>query len=102
MMTQNLVTVDPLAQQFDEMWLVVTRRGWLPIESIQTLDALMQSCGPFWLVSRLVDEILRCKFTKELLRTMDIVFALMHMHIEQCTVALLGEWLPMLMLNRLQ
>lgn len=101
-LTQNLTTVGPLVQPFNELWQSTVKRGFLPIDHIQTLEVLLQTSGPFWMVSRLIDEMLRCKFTKELLRMMDVAFALMHMQIEKCTVALLSEWLPMLLLNRLQ
>lgn len=100
--TQNLVSSDPLEEQFVDMWKNTIERGWLPIDSIQTLECLLQSCGPFWLVSRLIDEIMQSKFTKDMLKTMDIVFSLLHLNIEKCTISLLNEWLPMMLTNCLQ
>lgn len=102
MLTQNLISPQPLEEQFIDVWKTVSIRGWLPIESTQTLENLLQSCGPLWLVTRLVNEIMQCKYTKDMMKTMDIVFALMHLDIERCTVALLSEWIPMLLLNKLQ
>lgn len=102
MLQQNLVTPQPLEEQFVECWKTVCIRGWLPIESTQTFDNLLQSCGPLWFVTKLVNEITQCKYMKDMLKTMDIVFALMHLDIERCTIALLNEWLPMLLLNKLQ
>lgn len=99
---QNLSTANPLSQNFDDMWNLMVRRGGLPLDASLTLEAMLQSCGAFWLVSRLLEKIIACKFAKEMLITMDIVFALMHVNIERCTVALLAEWLPMLLMNRLQ
>lgn len=99
---QNLSTAKPLAQHFDDMWNLMVRRGGLPLDASLTLESMLQSCGAFWLVSRLLEKIIACKFAKEMLVTMDIVFALMHVNIERCTVALLAEWLPMLLMNRLQ
>lgn len=98
----NLASVRPIAQHFDDMWNLMVRRGGLPLDASRSLEAMLQSCGAFWLVSRLLEKILACKFAKEMLVTMDIVFALMHVQIERCTVALLSEWLPMLLMNRLQ
>jgi len=102
MLTQNLVSPLPLDEQFIEVWRTVAERGWLPIESTQILDSLLQSCGPLWLVTKLVNEILACKYVKDMTRTMDIVFAIMHLDIERCTIALLSELLPMLLRNKMQ
>lgn len=102
MLTHNLVSPQPLEEQFVEIWKTISERGWLPIESTQTLDNLLQSCGPLWLVTKLINEIMQCKYVKDMEKTMDIVFSLMHLDIERCTVALLGEWLPMLLSNKLQ
>lgn len=33
---------------------------------------------------------------------MDIVFAIMHLNIEQCTITLLNSLLPMILLNKTQ
>lgn len=102
MLQQNLVSQQPLEEQFIDCWKTVCIRGWLPIESTQTFENLLLSCGPFWFVSKLVNEITQCKYVKDMVKTMDIVFALMHLDIERCTIALLNEWLPMLLLNKLQ
>lgn len=102
MLTQNLVSPAPLEDQFIDVWKAATERGFMPVDATQTLECLFQSCGPFWLVNRLIAEIMLCKYSKDMLKTMDIVFSLMHLDIERCTLALLNEWLPMLMLNKLQ
>lgn len=102
MLTQNLVSITPLEDQFFDVWKATTERGFLPIESSQTLECLLQSCGPYWLVTKLINEIMQCKYSKDMLKTMDMVFSLMHLDIERCTLALLTEWLPMLLLNRWQ
>lgn len=96
---QNIVSANPLEEQFADMWRTTMERGWVPIDSIQTLECLLQSCGPFWLVSRLIDEILQAKYTKDMLKSMDVVFSLLHLNIEACTISLLTEWLPMLLMN---
>lgn len=64
MITQNIVSQQPLDDQFFDVWKTINERGWLPIESTQILDSLLQSCGPFWLVSKLVNEVLQCKYAK--------------------------------------
>ncbi|KXJ68227.1 hypothetical protein RP20_CCG004941 [Aedes albopictus] len=39
---------------------------------------------------------------QEMNKTMDIVFAIMHLDIERCTTALLSQLIPMMLLNKLQ
>lgn len=99
---QNIVSSNPLEEQFVEMWRSTMECGWVPIDSIQTLDCLLQSCGPFWLVSHLIDEMLQAKYTKDMLKSMDVVFSLLHLNIESCTISLLTELLPMLLMNSTQ
>lgn len=120
--THNIISQKPLEEQFSAVWKTIDERGWLPFESTQILESLLQSCGPFWLVSKLVNEILLCKYSQvrtriilsirhiflnaflfqDMSRTVDIVFGVMHINIEACTVALLSEYLPMLLLNKVQ
>lgn len=99
---QNTVSQQPLEEQFNDVWQSIAERGWLPIDATQILDSLLQSCGPYWLVSKLVNEILHCKFVKDMKKTMDIVFAIMHLNIEKCTVALLAEVMPLLLIKKSQ
>ncbi|XP_055602238.1 mediator of RNA polymerase II transcription subunit 24 [Uranotaenia lowii] len=100
--SQSLVSQAPLEEQFEEVWKSVLDRGWLPIEATLVLDNLVQSCGPFWLVDKLVQEIFHCKYIREMNKTMDIVFAIMHLDIERCTISLLSQLVPMMLLNKLQ
>lgn len=98
----GVVSQQPLEEQFVETWKTVLENGWLTIECAQIFENLFQSCGPFWLVSKLVNEILHCKFSKDMKKYADIVFAIMHLNIEKCTVALLSDLLPMLLINKTQ
>ncbi|XP_058460043.1 mediator of RNA polymerase II transcription subunit 24 [Malaya genurostris] len=98
----NLISQSPLEEQFEEVWKQVVERGWLPIDSTLVLDNLLQSCGPFWLVDKLVQQIYHCKYVRDMNKTMDIVFAIMHLDIERCTIALLSQLVPMMLLNKLQ
>ncbi|XP_055629247.1 mediator of RNA polymerase II transcription subunit 24 [Toxorhynchites rutilus septentrionalis] len=98
----NLMSQAPLEEQFEEVWKSIAERGWLPIDSTLVLENLLQSCGPFWLVNKLVQQIFHCKYIRDINRTMDIVFAIMHLDIDRCTVALLSQLVPMMLLNKLQ
>lgn len=101
MLVQNIVSQSPLDDQFKDVWRTVSDHGYLPIDSAQMLESLLQSSCPMWLVTRLVENILHCRYLKEINKTMDIVFAIMHLDIERCTVSLLN-YIPILLLNKLQ
>lgn len=60
----NIISNQPLEEQFHEAWETVSSRGWLSVKAAQVLDNLLQSCGPYWLVSKMVNEVLYCKFSK--------------------------------------
>ncbi len=102
MHSQNVVSQKPMADLFNEHWKIVQDRGWLPIESAQAFESLLQSCGPFWLINKFVEKIFQCKFIKDMQKTMDVAFAILHLDVEGCTVALLSELLPILMINSAQ
>lgn len=96
------VSLDPMEREFLEIWNNVKDVGYIPVDKVKTLNNLLTSCGPFWFVSKLINEIIICKYRKDAERIMNIVFALMHLDIEGCTSVLLSEVLPILLLNRSQ
>uniref|UniRef100_A0A182QMT0 Mediator of RNA polymerase II transcription subunit 24 n=1 Tax=Anopheles farauti TaxID=69004 RepID=A0A182QMT0_9DIPT len=99
---QSIVSHLPLEEQFEEAWKGIAERGWLPIETAFLLDTLLQSCGPLWLVEKLIAKLFLCKYIRELNKTMDIIFAIMHLDIERCTIALLSQLVPKMLLNKQQ
>ncbi|EAA11905.4 AGAP005906-PA [Anopheles gambiae str. PEST] len=99
---QHVVSHLPLEEQFEEAWKAIAERGWLPIETTFLLDTLLQSCGPAWLVEKLIGKLFVCKYVRDLNKTMDIIFAIMHLDIERCTIALLSQLVPMMLLNKAQ
>lgn len=84
---------------FNDQWKEINKKKWMPFEVVMNLEQLFKSCGAFWMMKNLVDQILNCKFIKEMETTMDIVFAVMHLKIETLTEALLKEILPIMLLN---
>lgn len=60
----SIVSQNPLEEQFTTVWKTIDDRGWLPFESTQILESLFQTCGPFWLASKLVNEVLQCKYSR--------------------------------------
>uniref|UniRef100_A0A182Y2W0 Mediator of RNA polymerase II transcription subunit 24 n=1 Tax=Anopheles stephensi TaxID=30069 RepID=A0A182Y2W0_ANOST len=100
--SQHMVSHLPLEEQFEEAWKAIVERGWLPIETTFLLDTLLQSCGPSWLVEKLIAKLFLCKYIRDLNKTMDIVFAIMHLDVERCTIALLSQLVPMMLQNKQQ
>lgn len=85
---------------FNDQWKEITEKKWLPFDVVMNLEQLFNNCGAFWLMKNLVDQILSCKFIKEMETTMDIVFAVMHLNIETLTESLLKDILPIMLLNK--
>lgn len=101
MHTQNLVSRNPLEEQYEDIWKTIDDNGFLTIESAQLMESLLQSCGHKWLMQKLINQILSCKFIHEMNRTADIAFAIMHLEIEKCTTTLLSDVIPEMLLNKL-
>lgn len=92
----------PLNDLFEEQWKEIGEKRWLPYDAAMNLEQLFKSCGAFWMMKNLIEQIMKGKFIKDSETTMDIVFAIMHLNIEACTEALLKEILPIMLLNKNQ
>lgn len=97
---QKNASQKPLNALFSEQWKEIINKSYLPFDTASTLETLLKSCGPYWLMNNLMEQIYQCKFIHDMEFTMDIVFAIMHLNIEACTEALLKEILPILLLNK--
>lgn len=62
--TLNIVSNQPLEEQFYDVWRSISTRGWLSVKGAQVLHNLLESCGPYWLVAKMVNEVLLCRFAK--------------------------------------
>ncbi|XP_026849415.1 mediator of RNA polymerase II transcription subunit 24 [Drosophila persimilis] len=96
----RLISHSPLIEQFREVWKTVAEAGHLPVRAVQTLESLLLAGGAAWLATQLVEQLLTCKYIRDMSKTMDIVFAVMHLDIEKGTEALLQYVVPPLMLRR--
>uniref|UniRef100_A0A1I8N1J8 Mediator of RNA polymerase II transcription subunit 24 n=1 Tax=Musca domestica TaxID=7370 RepID=A0A1I8N1J8_MUSDO len=99
-LTQNLVSRNPLVDQYKDVWSTIADNGWVSPGAAQVLESLLHAGGPAWLSSQLVEEMLKCKYKKDMMKTMDIVFAISHLDIERITEALLTNVVPAIINNR--
>ncbi|XP_043647717.1 mediator of RNA polymerase II transcription subunit 24 [Drosophila teissieri] len=96
----RLISHSPLVEQFREVWRTVVDAGHLPVRAAQSLESLLLAGGAAWLSTQLVEQLLACKYTRDMSRTMDVVFAVMHLDIEKTTEALLQFVVAPLILRR--
>ncbi|KAH8361415.1 hypothetical protein KR084_001486 [Drosophila pseudotakahashii] len=96
----RLISHSPLIEQFREVWRTVIDAGHLPVRAAQSLESLLLAGGAAWLSTQLVEQLLACKYTRDMSRTMDVVFAVMHLDIEKTTEALLQYVVAPLILRR--
>jgi mediator of RNA polymerase II transcription subunit 24 len=95
----DLVPSKSMTETFNEQWQEICSNRWLSFDVAMSLEQLYKSCGSFWMMKNLIDQIMKCKLIQEMENTMDIVFAVMHLNIEAFTEALLRDILPIMLLN---
>jgi mediator of RNA polymerase II transcription subunit 24 len=98
----NLDVKKPMNSLFNEQWKEVMVKRWLPYETAVSFEGILKSCGPFWLMKNLVDQIIQSKFIKDMENTLDIAFSVMQLNIEACCEALLRDIVIVMMFNKNQ
>ncbi|KAJ8919728.1 hypothetical protein NQ315_006256 [Exocentrus adspersus] len=99
--THHLVSRQPATEQLHSAWSKAVLRGWLDHNSARMLHCLLDTAGPRWLVSSVVQEILKLKYRDQLQRAVDLALAVFHVDIEGCTLEMLSHVLPHLLYNDL-
>lgn len=89
-------------EQLQQIWQGIHQRGWITIQATQSLEFLLKTGESLWFVSNLVKELLKVQYQEELDRSLDLIFAIMHLDIENCTLALIKQVLPQYLYNALQ
>lgn len=97
----SIVSKQPMFEQLRLVWQTMAKRGWIDHESSATLRCLLQCAGSTWFVSNIVAQIMTCRYQDELDKSVDLAFAVFHLDIEQCTMALLNRTLPNYLCNSL-
>ena len=49
----------PLNELFEEQWKEIGEKRWLPYDAAMNLEQLFKSCGAFWMMKNLVDQIMK-------------------------------------------
>ncbi|XP_015121918.1 mediator of RNA polymerase II transcription subunit 24 [Diachasma alloeum] len=100
--SHNIISKQPILEQLQSVWGDIQQRGWVTIQSTQTLESLLNTGGTLWFVANLVKESLKYRNREELDRAIDLVFAIFHLDIEHCTINLVNHVLPQYLYNSLQ
>lgn len=102
---RTMLTTDSKKQTnnlFNEQWRDISTKKWISHDVAINLEEVLKSCGAFWLMKNLVDQIMNTKSIKDMQNTMDISFAIMHLNIEACTETLLKDILISMLFNNNQ
>ncbi|CAH0546383.1 unnamed protein product [Brassicogethes aeneus] len=98
----QLVSKQPATDQLHQVWLYGIQRGWLDSDSGRTVHCLLETAGARWLVSAVIQELLKLRYKDQLQRGVDLALAIFHVDIVSCTLQLLSHVLPQLLYNDLQ
>ncbi|KAL1122381.1 hypothetical protein AAG570_003786 [Ranatra chinensis] len=97
----HIISKKPMSDELSEVWTGVQERGWLNIHATYSLESLFYTAGAEWLVTNLVKEILKLRYSEELEKAVDLALAVFHLDIEMCTEVLLINVLPQYLHNNL-
>ncbi|CAH1108215.1 unnamed protein product [Psylliodes chrysocephalus] len=98
----HLVSRQPATEQLGQAWKSGIVRGWLDHNSARTLHCLLDTAGNRWLVSAVIQELVKLRYRDQLQRGIDLALAMFHVDIVGCTLQLLSHVLPQLLYNDIQ
>ncbi|XP_034934467.1 mediator of RNA polymerase II transcription subunit 24 isoform X2 [Chelonus insularis] len=101
-MSHNIISRQPILEQLKSIWQDIQQRSWVNIQATHTLESLLNTGGSLWFVSNLVREALKYRYQEQLDQAIDLVFAIFHLDIENCTLDLINHVLPEYLYNSLQ
>lgn len=100
--SHNISSRQLILEQLESVWQEIQQRGWVTIQATHTLELILNTGGSLWFVSNLVKEALKYKYQEELNPAIDLVFAIFHLDIENCTLDLINHILPQYLYNSQQ
>ena len=83
-----------------KVWSHLRATGILELDAVWVLQDLHRAGGTIWFVSSLVEELLSLVYQEELDKMSDLLTAVLSIDLEECTLALLTEVLPSLVLAK--
>ncbi|XP_041982697.1 mediator of RNA polymerase II transcription subunit 24 [Aricia agestis] len=95
----SIISRQPILEQLQAVWQDIKLRGYLHIDATNVVESLLNTGGPVWFVTNLVNETLKFRCQQDLDRSVDIVLAMFHLDIEKCTLALILNVLPQYLYN---
>ncbi|XP_008553278.1 mediator of RNA polymerase II transcription subunit 24 [Microplitis demolitor] len=101
-MCHNVISKQPILEQLESVWQDIQQRGWVNIQATHTLESLLNTGGSLWFVSNLIKEALKYRYQEQLDQAIDLIFAIFHLDIENCTLDLLNHVLPQYLYNSQQ
>lgn len=96
---QNVKSKQPILDQLQQVWQGIYQRGWITITETQILESLLNTGGPLWFTTSLVNQLLQIQYHQELDRSIDLIFSILHLDIEGCTLELITKVLPSFLYN---
>ena len=99
---RHLVSRQPASEQLHLAWSAAMSRAWLNHTSARTFHCLLDTAGPRWLVSSVLQELLKLRYSDQLERGVELALAIFHVDIRSCTIQLLTNSLPQILHNSLQ
>ncbi|KAL7305131.1 hypothetical protein TKK_0002534 [Trichogramma kaykai] len=100
--SHSIVSKNPILEQLQQIWQGIYQRGWVNVQVSQSLESLLKTGGPLWFVTNLVKELFKIQYQEELDRSLDLIFSILHLDIENCTLELINQVLPQYLYNSLQ
>lgn len=93
--------LSPISHSEETLWKILEdvffkthSRSWLDQAGIRTLDTLLAVGGPNWFVGALIRLLFRFDHAIDLSRAVSLIFGLLHLEIQQCSLCLLVNILP--------
>ena len=85
---------EPLEDSLIDLWKTICAKGFVEIESAWKLHYLYKAGGAHWFTSVLVKSLLKVSYQDDLHKQTELLKAILHIEIEQTTLALLQHVIP--------
>lgn len=85
---------EPLETSLMELWTKICNKGFVDIESAWKMQYLFKTGGAHWFTSVLIKALLGVSYQDELTKQTELLRAILHIDIEQTTLALLYHTIP--------